>query len=314
MLFNSSYLDNFINIFFQQSYHTECAKIYLRLISGYIDVKQINEHSIHKITSGSIFFTASIILFGNLGQLTEKMFDSLLLYDLLYILVDNYMDEPHEDRRGVIKEMQKLLIDSKHQSSDKTLQIISEIYNELLGIVDVKNELMDLFNIQVEGLYIQNRNDLPLHKYYQICKRKGEYTLKVLVSIYEKLSGEILPISIKRDCDRIGKCMQIIDDIVDVTRDKNEHIHTIATKMFTDVGNLDTLINKLCKYCIKIKTIISYKVLYYNSIVYILSFYRSNFSRNKIRSIDGLPFLGKEMNIEKTISDILLKEIKNIST
>jgi len=195
------------------------------------------------VASGIVFFYGClfyIMHFPGWGKHIEDIF----LYNLLYILVDHYIDDIRIDPQFkdiAISQMFILIINPlAHETLpliDPVLKTIAIVYHRLITRCPAaKNTIIKLFNTEIEGLVIQQKSHLDREKYYDIAIRKGGYTMQVLQNII----GNEDPI-ISESSFHIGTIMQLIDDSVDVMSDRNNSINTIATQDLKLRGNLDEL-------------------------------------------------------------------------
>jgi hypothetical protein len=178
--------------------------------------------------------------FPNWGRHIRDIF----LYNLLYILVDHYIDDIRIDpglKETAIAQMFILLEDPSQHSSmpliDPVLKTIALVYQELITRCPAtKKSIFKLFQSEVDGLKIQKDATAQREKYYDIALRKGGYTMEVLHDIVGNTD-----ITIREATFHIGTIMQLIDDSVDILTDMKNGIHTIATCDLTSMKNLDTL-------------------------------------------------------------------------
>jgi hypothetical protein len=178
--------------------------------------------------------------FPNWGDHIEDVF----LYNLLYILVDHYIDDinmDNETKTTAIKQMYILVNDPLEYKSmnlvDPLLKTTAKVYYKLLTrCPKCKDSIIKLFTSEVNGLYIQKNSTCTRDIYYDIALKKGGYTMEVLQHIVGNEDEKIAKATYQ-----IGEIMQLIDDSLDVISDKNNKINTIATRDLSINGNLDEL-------------------------------------------------------------------------
>lgn len=224
------------------------------------------------VASGIVFFYGClcyIMHFPGWGIHIEDIF----LYNLLYILVDHYIDDidvNDNTKEKSIKQMFILVFDPLEyknlELTDPILETIAVTYHKLIErCPSAKFSIIKLFNIEIEGLKIQNNNNLNRETYYDIALRKGGYTMQVLQHIVGNNDKIVTDASY-----HIGTIMQLIDDALDIFSDQQNKIFTIATYDFKYKGTLDDLwidiINRV--NCIDDRFII-FKILYTIFAVYI---------------------------------------------
>jgi len=224
------------------------------------------------VASGIVFFYGCmfyIMHFPSWGIHIEDIF----LYDLLYILVDHYIDdiriEPSVKSKS-IDQMFILIADPLAYKLipdiDPILITIADIYHRLcIRCPSAKKSIITLFKAEIEGLSIQKDNSLSREKYYDIALRKGGYTVQLLQTIVGNKEKEIDNAAYK-----IGEIMQVLDDMLDVMSDQKNGINTIATYDLTNKGCLDELWIDTIKRINEIDTRFTiFKILYTIFAVYI---------------------------------------------
>lgn len=230
------------------SFGTPLLRKYLELLKPYTEVLGLSgEHNRPReadcVASGIVFFYGCLVYimhFPGWGKHIEDIF----LYDMLYILVDHYIDDIRIDptqKQQAINQM-KILINEPglHETMeliDPVLKVIAMTYQRLLErCPNVKESIIKLFSAEIEGLSIQKNNESTREKYYDIALRKGGYTMEVLQYIVGDDDKTISEASY-----HIGTIMQLVDDSADVISDKTNGIHTIATHDLENKGNIDEL-------------------------------------------------------------------------
>lgn len=195
------------------------------------------------VASGIVFFYGClfyIMHFPGWGAHIEDIF----LYNLLYILVDHYIDDIRID--PTIKDIaisQMFILTTNPLSYrdmplvDPILKTIAITHHKLITrCPSTKPLIIKLFKAEIEGLSIQKNANLDRKQYYDIALRKGGYTMEVL----QQIVGDNDP-TITEASFQIGNIMQLIDDMIDSTSDKANGINTIATHDCDNKGLLDEL-------------------------------------------------------------------------
>lgn len=230
------------------SFGTPLLRKYLELLKPYTEVLGLSGENNRPreadcVASGIVFFYGCLVYimhFPGWGKHIEDIF----LYDMLYILVDHYIDDIRIDptqKQQAINQM-KILINEPglHETMeliDPVLKVIAMTYQRLLErCPNVKESIIKLFSAEIEGLSIQKNNESTREKYYDIALRKGGYTMEVLQYIVGDDDKTISEASY-----HIGTIMQLVDDSADVISDKTNGIHTIATHDLENKGNIDEL-------------------------------------------------------------------------
>ena len=195
------------------------------------------------LASGIVFFYGCLFYIMHFKG-WENHIDDILSYNLLYMLVDHYIDDnnvPSDIKKIAIGQMFILIYNpmayENMQLVDPILKTIAITYHKLVQRCPlVKQCIIKLFNSEVIGLQIQKQSNLDREKYYNIASDKGGYTILVLQAIIGNIDESITTSSY-----HIGTIMQLIDDVADCTDDNNNGIHTIATFDLHTKGTLDDL-------------------------------------------------------------------------
>lgn len=226
------------------SYGTVFLRKYLEFLRPYADVLDLdNPREADCVASGIVFFygcLAYIMHFPGWGQHIEAVF----LYDLLYMLVDHYIDDidVHDELKSQAIFQMYILIENPHQHEtlavvDPVLKVIAETYARLLELCpNTKESIIRLFNVEIAGLKVQCDPHRSREDYYRTALDKGGCTMQVLQHIVNDPDPELVEISY-----HLGTIMQLIDDCVDLRADLDKGIHTVATHDYLQTGRLDEL-------------------------------------------------------------------------
>jgi hypothetical protein len=195
------------------------------------------------VASGIIFFYVCLLFimhFPGWGRHVED----IMLYNILYILVDHYIDDMRIQpglKDQAIAQMTILIQDPLQFKTmdliDPTLGVIAAVYYKLLTrCPTIKHSIRKLFAAEIEGLSIQKSATFDRDQYYKIAAQKGGYTIQVLQDIVGNTDPAVTVAAYN-----IGIITQLIDDSVDVMIDAQNGIHTIATHDLRHEGTLDRL-------------------------------------------------------------------------
>lgn len=96
----------------------------------------------------------------------------------------------------------------------------------------------DLLKIELESQSFQKNPNHSRESYLKMCRDKGEYSAIMI--------GTIIGVDLSvednlKNFKSLGYVCQLLDDIVDVTEDREAGIHTIATHDLKEKGHLDEL-------------------------------------------------------------------------
>lgn len=228
---------------------------YIQLLRPYTEILGITNNSSHEadcVASGIVFFYGClcyIMHFPHWGDHIEDIF----LYNLLYILVDHYIDDMRIEgsiKNTAISQMGILIMNPLAYKTmtlvDPILKTIAVVYQRLITrCPNAKDTIIKLFRAEIEGLHIQKTATCSRKQYYDIALQKGGYTMEILQSIVGNTD-----LSLTFPSYQLGEIMQLLDDSVDVLADRKNGIHTIATHDLESKGCLDELwidiIHKIC--------------------------------------------------------------------
>jgi len=194
------------------------------------------------VAAGFVFFYGClcyIMHFPNWGKHIHDIF----LYNLLYILVDYYIDDIRthpELKQKAIKQMHILIQNPSHYKHlllvDPVLKTIAVVYQEfLIRCPNIKDSIQQLFAAEIEGLLIQKNENATREQYYDIACKKGGNTMLVLLDIVGNTD-----LTLRKGTYHLGTIVQLLDDSLDVLNDKNHGIHTIVTHDLAK-GNMDKI-------------------------------------------------------------------------
>ena len=195
------------------------------------------------VASGFLFFYACVVYIMHFPNSKEHIEDAFL-YTVLYMLVDNYVDDIRVDdslKQVAIDQMFILIKDPMaHERlplADPVLKTIATVYHRLTTrCPNTRYPMMQILKAEIDGAVIQKRCDCTRQEYYDTALLKGGYSVAVLQHIVGDTDE-----SIARASFQLGEITQLMDDMNDVMADREKGIHTIATHDLAEYGNLDNL-------------------------------------------------------------------------
>jgi len=291
---------------------------YVELLRPYAKIIGISggtngPHEIDCVASGIVFFYGCLIYIMHFPKWGEHIED-IFLYNLLYILVDHYIDDVNIDSNIKNKSISQMfilvndpLMYKKLKLVDPVLKNIAKIYYRLITrCPKCKESIIKLFEAEIEGLYVQKTNNMRREDYYNIAAKKGGYTMEVLRDImgYDGDNGETY---------KLGKIMQLIDDMLDVITDKTNGINTIATYDLENIGNLDTLWINIMDCIDDIgDTFTIFKLLYVLVMVYVPDRNKGTYTdrlRCSTNALNLFELNGSLMLVENIMNELNVMEI-----
>nr|QBK93804.1 MAG: hypothetical protein LCPAC406_01180 [Pithovirus LCPAC406] len=187
--------------------------------------------------SGFGCFAGSILFALNCGN-TLKCTDELFRYSTLYILLDHYLDDPtikESNKRRLIKNITKIFLHCPIDdlTDPRERDLVTSFNLILTKIPSAKANLSLIFFNEIIGYRLQSNHGLTREEYLSMAINKGGHMLNAIESI--------LKISPTPSAFDLGSCIQLDDDLRDVTVDIRDNINTIATHDLRADGNLDKL-------------------------------------------------------------------------
>lgn len=265
--------------------------------------------------SGAIFFFGCLFYIMHFPKWGDYLED-ILLYNLLYILVDHYIDDVEMNpdiKKESIRQMWVLIQDplSPIDVVDSVLEMIAKIYHQLITRrPKTKDLILKVFKAEIEGLKIQNNSNCTREQYLDMAIKKGGRSIEVLQGIVEN-EDEIND----QQAFLWGAILQLVDDSVDVISDIENEIHTIATHDLKTKGNLDDLWIEIIKMIDSAERFIIFKILFSIFSVYLPGRYPKNYSEelfgktNCVNLFEGCD--SSTMLVELITNEILCDEILN---
>jgi len=308
----------------ENTWGTPLLRKYIELLRPYTEILGIshennNPREADCVASGIVFFYGClfyIMHFENWGEHIEDIF----LYNLLYILVDHYIDDINVDDSIKYRAISQMFILIEEPSSheylpliDPVLKTIAIVYDRLINrCPSTKPIIIKLFKAEIEGISIQRNSNNKRNKYYDIALCKGGYTMEVL----QHIVGDKDP-TITKASYELGCIMQLIDDLNDVREDMKNNINTIATNDLKNHGILDNIwidvVNRINSIDDRFTI---FKVLYAIFAVYLPDRYPKNYSinlRNRTNPLNLFDYNhgcdGSSLLVNAIMNELLAMEI-----
>lgn len=176
----------------------------------------------------------------------KDFIDSAFYFSMLYIYVDYFLDqvpktiENREKRKEIIQKMIVLLHDPYVEEPPEKMKGLVFCYKQILErSPQSKEDMVNLFMVELEGVQYQKNPNLKREDYYNIAMRKGGLTGTAIESTFYK-SGSQKPVNLSPSY-QIASILQLIDDMIDVYEDIHDGTNTIATHDLKKYGNMDIL-------------------------------------------------------------------------
>ena len=258
--------------------------IYIELIAPYAKLLDLYDNPLEKdcLASGIVFFYGCIIYIIHFPNWWTYIED-IVLYNILYMTVDHYIDNNTLDKATkeiTIQQMYILVQDptkiDSMEVADPILKLIATTYQKLVTrCPNAKESIIKLFFAEIEGCDIQKQTSLDRDIYYNIALKKGGYTIQVLNEIVNNKDD-----SINKSSYHIGTIMQLIDDLLDVSIDRQNDIYTITTFDQDHCSDLDKLFLDVTDRIDKIDNRFTiFKILYAMFLVYVPTRSPNNYSK-----------------------------------
>jgi len=227
------------------------------------------------LVSGLFCFFGQIILYMCQNKkLNKEVIDKCRDFTLLYLYVDYYLDTKEVDKCK-LKKMKKMIFDPFNDNIPDMEDMVLA-YRRILNnnSDDCKIKMIEVFLTEVEGMSYQKNPNLTSEHYLDIAERKGGTTSLAINSMFIPDTNKYSDVVYI-----IGSIIQLLDDMMDVSLDMKQDIHTIATHELSKYGNMDRL---WCYTVLKINTItepfIVFKFLMCEMLTYILGHRHEHFT------------------------------------
>lgn len=195
------------------------------------------------VASGAVCFFGSVLMsLAQLGYINNM--EELFTLSSCYILIDHYLDDSEVstgEKKKTIQQVKTFIKGVNSPGDDPNPMIDSPIIkvvaDRYIGMVSKvpksEKHLKDLFGAEVKTMWLQKSNKLDRKTYLEICELKGGLTCNAIQALLE--------LEITDQEFRLGACIQLVDDIMDIDDDVELGINTIATYDYREDGNLDRL-------------------------------------------------------------------------
>jgi len=249
---------------------------YLKSISSFIpNLLYTVGNGNNMLVSGLLCFFGQIILYMCQNKkLNKEVIDKCRDFTLLYLYVDYYLDTKEIDKCK-LKKMKEMIFDPFMDNIPDMEDMVSAYRRILNNNTDeCKIKMIEVFLTEVEGMSYQKNPNLTSEHYLDIAERKGGTTSLAINSMFTEDTNKYSDVVYI-----IGSIIQLLDDMMDVSLDMKQGIHTIATHELSKYGNMDRL---WCYTVLKIDTItppfIIFKFLMCEILTYILGHRHEHFT------------------------------------
>lgn len=239
--------------------------------------------------SGAFCYYGSLILAASYGRMDYHLSAALLSYATLYMLVDNYLDEPapEEEKRG--RRLEILFMDpSLGVNGDSFSSCLCREYLKVVAFSPgAESTLKRILDLEVLSVYFQKGDNHSRESYLRIAEEKGSLSLIALFGL----------IGIEDQCgaSELGACIQILDDLYDCLTDIGEGIHTVATYDY-ERGGCDELLFYLLRKIDRLPPrLVLLKVGLFHFCLVVLATQKKIFSPSLLENIRRYLVLGDDL-------------------
>jgi hypothetical protein len=283
---------------------------YVEKIYPYLDSIRDKSRLVETLVSGCAFYYASLLFIMHYPNWASYQRGAFLL-NVLYILVDHYIDSidiTQATKQQALSQMYFILgnpaaIDTI-EVIDDSLYTITKVYVEFIQLhPSAQGALFELFNQEATGMIVQASDRCSRETYMTIAEKKGGCTLNVLHSIVTGSTRQ------SNEVYEIGVCMQLLDDMLDVTDDIANKINTIATHDLQHDGHLDLLWTDTMRRILMLDSkFVIFIIVYTMLAMYIPGRVPSAFSEN-LRMYTSLFNLFEKCNGIDALGDSIITEL-----
>ena len=191
------------------------------------------------VAGAACFVSCCVLSMAQKGYI--KNIDALFTFALCYILTDHYLDDNNiskDQKKETVKQLNKFINDpSPRQTSNENeiVQAVGSRYTDMINkIPSCSEHLKIIYNYELESTALQYKNNLNRQEYLTIAEKKGGLTFLAIQSLLE--------MEITNEEYKVGACIQLVDDLLDINEDIRDGINTIATHDLITNNNLDKLL------------------------------------------------------------------------
>ena len=189
------------------------------------------------LTSGAICFFGSMLM--SLAQLGYiKNIEELFTLASLYMILDHYIDDINIsdlEKAKTISEIKKVIKNPDLDINIIEKGIIRQISKRYISLItkipSAEPHLKALFKSEVDSMYLQKDNNLDISEYYRINEEKGGLTCCAIQSILE--------LEVTEEEYKLGACIQLVDNVLDLDDDIHDNINTEVTHYIANFASLN---------------------------------------------------------------------------
>ena len=167
--------------------------------------------------------------------------EELFRYSTLYLILDHYIDDLEASeigKRNLIKVLSKAIRNKGKTNiedlKDSRINDMIDGFNIIIRKTpNALPSLRQIYEEQIKTYRLQTIPNLTREEYLSCSLDKGGYTVQAIESLLGLCSTE--------EAYDLGACIQLDDDLRDVTSDMKNKINTIATHDYRVNGNLNDL-------------------------------------------------------------------------
>lgn len=168
--------------------------------------------------------------------------EMLIYFSCFYMIIDHFIDDPNihpSHKKKYINLLQKNLYNPKDYKRQDFVGFITQCYIKILKYKpEAKHYLIIAFLAEIYSHIEQSNGYNNLYSYYThtlfLSEFKGGTTVQAIQSLLD------LPVT--ENEYKLGACIQLVDDIIDVEDDLKSNILTPAYIQYSHLKNLDSII------------------------------------------------------------------------
>jgi len=188
-----------------------------------------------KVSGSGCFYGGMITSILHFGYV--KNIEGLFTFSLCYMLVDNFLDNKDISEESKTETMRDVFnfITGKPYTENPLIKVVKDRYLAMISETPkAQHHIVKLFKSEYQGHRLK---DGTRGKYLEIAEEKGGLTTVVISAVLGLDSEKDL-----RESMKLGACIQLVDDFMDLKDDISLNIMTVARHDIQNFSCLDSYV------------------------------------------------------------------------